>query len=97
LSSPPVLTNFDATRETILETDAARTKGLGYALRQKDDNGHWRLIEAGSRFITETEERYSMVELELLAVAWAMKKCHFFLAGLPHFQLVVDHLPLRTI
>ena len=38
-----------------------------------------------------------MVELELLGVKWAMKKCHNFLFGLPHFQLVVDHLPLVSI
>jgi hypothetical protein len=38
-----------------------------------------------------------MVELELLAVVWATKKCHLYLVGLPKFTLVVDHQPLVTI
>lgn len=38
-----------------------------------------------------------MVELELLAVRWALKKCHNFLFGLNNFTLVVDHLPLVSI
>ena len=97
LSAPPVLTTFDPTRETQLETDAARTKGLGYVLRQKSPEGQWKMIEAGSRFITEAESRYSMVELELLGAVWAMKKCKMYLAGLQHFNLITDHLPLRSI
>ena len=38
-----------------------------------------------------------MVELELLAVAWAVKKCRLYLLGLPHFSLIVDHNPLVPI
>jgi hypothetical protein len=97
LSAPPVLGFFDPLRPTKLETDAARTKGLGYVMRQQAPDGKWMLIEAGSRFISETEARYSMVELELLAVVWAVKKCRLYLAGLPNFTLVVDHQPLRSI
>ncbi len=54
LLSPPVLTTFDPKRPTMLQTDASRTKGLGYALLQQDEKEHWCLIEAGSRFISET-------------------------------------------
>jgi len=97
LSAPPVLTTFDPRRQTCLETDAARTKGLGYVLRQLTPEGTWKLIEAGSRFLTDAETRYSMVELELLAVVWATKKCHIYISGLPEFSLVVDHQPLHSI
>jgi hypothetical protein len=97
LAEPPVLARYDPSRPTKLETDAARTKGLGYVMRQQAPDGKWMLVEAGSRFISETEGRYSMVELELLAVVWAVKKCRMYLAGLPHFTLVVDHQPLRSI
>ena len=86
------------TRPTRLETDAARTKGLGYALRQLDETtGRWLLIDAGSRFISETEARYAMVELELLAATWAVAKCRYYLLGLQHFELWVDHQPLKSI
>ncbi len=38
-----------------------------------------------------------MIELELLAVVWAVKiKCHLYLSGLM-FQLVIDHKPLVPI
>lgn len=56
LTSPPILSTFNVRRQTRLDTDAARTKGLGYALRQLDEErGKWVLIDAGSRFISETE------------------------------------------
>ncbi len=97
LVSPPVLAYFDATRPTRLETDASRTRGLGYALLQQDEDKNWHLIEARSRSITETEARYAMVELELLGVRWAMKRARHFLFGLPTFTLVVDHQPLVSI
>ena len=74
LASPPILTNFDPSRETELHTDASRTKGLGFILMQKHRE-EWKIVCCGSRFISETESRYSMVELEMLAVVWALKKC----------------------
>ena len=43
------------------------------------------------------ESRYAMVELELLAATWAMKKCRIHLLGLEYFELVVDHKALVTI
>ena len=38
-----------------------------------------------------------MIELELLSVAWAVTKCSLFLAGLPHFDVIIDHKPLLPI
>ena len=96
LVSPPILSTFDPAAETVLQTDASRKNGLGFALLQKHDN-HWRLIQAGSRFLIEAEARYATIELELCGVVWAMKKCRLYLLGLPHFTLIVDHQPLVTI
>ena len=95
LVSPPVLAYFQPGLETRLETDASRTNGLGYALMQRHGND-WRLVQCGSRFITDTESRYAMVELECLGAVWAMQKCRIYLAGL-QFTLVTDHQPLVTI
>ena len=55
------------------------------------------MVQAGSRFVTETESNYAMVELELLAVVWAMRKCRIYLQGLPSFELMVDHKLLKSI
>ena len=38
-----------------------------------------------------------MVELEAIAVRYAIKKCHMYLAGLPHFTIITDHRPLIPI
>ena len=95
LCSPPILAPFDPKLPTVLQTDAWRLKGLGFALLQKygDD---WKLNQAGSRFITDTESRYAMVELELLGVVWAIRKCRTYLQGMPKFDVVVDHKPLES-
>ena len=60
LSNPPILAYFDPELPIVLETDAARLKGLGYALLQKHENS-WKLIECSSRFLTETESRYATI------------------------------------
>ena len=80
----------------MLQPDAALSKGLGFALLQQH-GGIWRLVQCGSRFLTDTESRYAMVELEMLAALWAMNKCRVFLLGLPMSTLVVDDQPLVTI
>jgi len=96
LLSPPILAHFDPSLPTVLQTDASRRKGLGFALLQQHGST-WRLVQCGSRFLTDTESRYAMVELELLAAVWAVMKCRIFLLGLPTFTLVVDHQPLIPI
>ena len=40
---------------------------------------------------------YAIIELEMLAVSWAIIKCRVFLAGLPHFTVRTDHRPLIPI
>ncbi|XP_064085391.1 uncharacterized protein K02A2.6-like [Macrobrachium nipponense] len=56
-----------------------------------------RLVQCGSRFLTDTETRYATIELELLAVTWAIAKCRLYLSGLQHFTLMTDHRPLIPI
>ena len=73
LSKPPILAYYDPKLPVILETDAAKLKGLGYALLQKHGQ-RWKLIDRGSRFLTDTESRYATIELEMLAIVWAVKK-----------------------
>ncbi|XP_068230979.1 uncharacterized protein [Palaemon carinicauda] len=97
LTSPPVLALFDPDLPVVLQTDASRLNGIGYALLQDHGNGHLRLVQCGSRFLTDAETRYATIELEMLAVVWAMSKCRLYLAGLQHFILMTDHRPLIPI
>lgn len=94
----PTLAYFDVLKETCLHTDAS-TVGIGFILTQgpKGSQESWKTVQAGSRFLTDTDSRYAVIELECLAVAWAVKKCNIFLSGLDHFTVVTDHNPLVPI
>ena len=77
-------------RETVPQTDAS-IKGLGACLLQ---NG--KPVYFTSKALTETQKGYVAIELESLAVAWAMEKFHHFLYG-SHFILETDQKPLEAI
>ena len=94
LTSDLLVKYFDPSLRTELLTDASRPKSLGFALIQKDDQDRIRLIQCGSRSLIPAESRYATVELECLAIQWAVKKCRHFLMGLPIFKVVTDHRPL---
>ena len=66
-------------------------------MQQKQENDNWKWIHAGSRFLQDAETQYAMVELEALAIFYAVKKNHLYLAGLPHFTVNSDHRPLESI
>ncbi len=96
LTAVPILSFFDPNRPTRLCTDASR-QGLGFVLQQQSNDITWNLIQAGSRFLTETGSRYAVIELEMLAVCWAIQKCKLFVTGLQHFSVITDHNPLVPI
>lgn len=92
LTSPRILAHFIPGQPLRLETDASR-RGLGFCLLQAGLDSVYRFIQVGSRNITPTESRYSVTELELLAVTWSLHKARFFCAGAPDIELVTDHRP----
>jgi len=96
LTSSMVVKPFDPALTTILLTDASRLNGLGYALVQKEED-RLRLIICGSCSLTDAQTRYATVELECLAIQWAVKKCNYYLRGLPHFDVYTDHRPLEGL
>ncbi len=81
------LTYYDPSRKTRLIADASRLFGLGFVLKQEVESDVWKMVQAGSRFLSNAETRYAMIELELLATAWAAKKCALFIEGLPQDRL----------
>ena len=96
LASASTLAFFDMNKQTRICTDASR-QGVGFVLQQQTPVGKWALIQAGSQFLSSAESRYTVIELELLAVTWAVSKCKIFLMGLQHFHIVTDHNPLIPI
>ena len=65
---PPVVVHFEPDRDTVIQVDASRKNGMGYALMQRHDGG-WRLVDANFRWCSDVESRYAIVELELAAVS----------------------------
>ena len=47
-----------------------------------------------SRYLTDTESRYSPVEGESLALAYGLEKCKHFVLGCKELIVAVDHKPL---
>lgn len=92
----PILSYFDPKLSTTLITDASQLKGLGFALLQTNHDGTTRLIQCGSRALTDAETRYAVCEVEALAIQWAIFTCRLYLIGLK-FRVVTDHKPLIGI
>ena len=70
---------------------------MGFALCQTLPTGQLVIITCGSKSLTPTQQRYAPIELECLAIMWAMIKCDFYLKGLPKFTVMTDHKPLVGI
>ena len=76
-----------------LYTDAS-TKCVGYVLEQTQDNIP-RLITCGGHKLTPTQRNYSIGELELYAVVFAVKSCKVYLST-QQFTIFSDHLNLKS-
>ena len=58
-------------------TDASINR-LGFILFQKDSEGKTSLVQVGSTCLKNAQVRWHPSELELLAVQYCLKKCHFY-------------------
>ena len=84
---------FDPALKTVLLTDASRTNGVGFALVQFDKD-NMKVIERNSMGLNDAHRNYATIELECLAIQWAVQKCAYYLRGMPHFTCITDHKPL---
>ena len=97
LCSDVVVKPFNPHFRTELLTDASRLFGIGYALVQRDDNDKLRLIHCSSRSLTPAQRNYAAIELECMAIVWAVQKCDYYLKGISEFTVITDHRPLLGI
>ena len=93
LVSDLVLVPFDPTKPTLLFTDASKLFGLGYMLAQKKDDGTLGVVKCGSCSLLPAHKNYATIELELMAIVWAIEKCGYYLKG-AQFSVITDHKPL---
>ena len=59
LSVVPELAFYDPSLPTALHVDASLLNGVGFLLRQKTSPSTWRIVQAGSRFLSDAEKRYA--------------------------------------
>jgi len=78
---------FDATKATELYVDASPV-GLGAILVQEGQT-----LAYGSKSLTPTEQNYSQLEREALAVVWSLEHFHLYVSGKPT-TVFTDHKPL---
>ena len=90
IARAPILAYYNPRKQTVLQTDAS-IKGLGACLLQEA-----KPVYFASKALTEAQKGYAVIEIESLAVAWAMEKFHHFLYT-SHFILETDQKPLEAI
>ena len=90
IAAAPILAYYDPKKATVLQTNAS-INGLGTCLL-KDEKPVYFISKA----LTEAQCGYVAIELESLAVTWALEKFHHFLYG-NHFLLETDQMSLETI
>ncbi|KAK7099608.1 hypothetical protein V1264_003723 [Littorina saxatilis] len=90
LTNTPVMSYFSQTEDTTVLVDASPI-GLGAILMQKN-----KVICYASRALTDTEQRYSQTDREMLALVYGVEHFHLYLHG-SSFTVVTDHKPLLGI
>lgn len=90
LMSPHILDypDFSESNTFTLQTDASK-QGLGAVL----SNSNGKVVAYASRNLKPAETRYPVIELELLAIVWAVRHFRPYLYG-KKFNIKTDHKPL---
>ena len=89
LTKLPCLAHYNGNKDNVVTTNAVKT-GLGIALWQKQSHNELKPITFASRYLNDAEKKYSIDELELLAVVWGLERFKFHLYG-KQVQLFSDH------
>ena len=80
LLNSPLLAHYDPNKPVRLAVDAS-SYGLGAVLSHVFDDGEEKPIAYASRSLSASEQNYSMIEKEALAIMFGIKKFHQYLFG----------------
>lgn len=94
LINAPILQYPDFNKPFILTTDASDV-ALGAVLSQ-GEIGSDKPVAYASRTLSDTEQRYSTIEKELLGIVWSIKYFRPYLYG-KQFIIFTDHRPLTWL
>ena len=87
----PVLTYYDVTKPVTIQCDAS-DKGLGATLLQEG-----KPVAFASTTLTETQQRYAVIEKETLAICFATRKFRDYILCKENVVVETDHKPLESI
>ena len=88
-------THYDPDVPLKLACDAS-PYGLGVVLSHVWPSGLERPVAFASRTLTKSEQNYSQIDKEALAIVWGVQKFHNYVFG-RCFTIVTDHEPLTSI
>ncbi|XP_014249829.1 uncharacterized protein K02A2.6-like [Cimex lectularius] len=95
LTEAPLLAFYDPELPTRVSADST-SYGLGGVLLQQQKKGEWQPVSYISRMLSDTEQNYSNIEREALAVAWCCDKLKEYIIG-KTIEVETDHKPLLRI
>jgi hypothetical protein len=95
LTSPPILAYPDFERPFILYIDAS-SFALEAILSQKDDQKREWVIAYASRTLRPPERKYSITEVECLAIIWAVQYYYHYLHE-HKFTVITNHAALAYL
>ena len=64
--------------------------GLGYVWVKRVGGNNRRIIKCGSTLLTDTQRRWSMVELELASMVYGLEKCSMYIMGASNIEIYND-------
>ena len=87
---------FDTEYDSIIFTDACSV-GVGFILIQKSPANKISIMCTGSTGLTPPQIRYSVFDLELSAIVYALKKLQDYVSGGLQFNILTDHRALDKL
>ena len=95
LTTQPVLTLYDSSKEHVLMTDAS-DNFVGGVMMQREDDGNLHPVMYASRKCVDRETRYDIQNKEMLAIVWCCSRFYRFLYGAP-FVIQTDCCALSLL
>ena len=92
-----LLSYFDMSLPTYIFTDAHET-GLGAILYQGENFENLKPVAIASRCTYKAEKNYAKIDLETMAIDFALRRFRSYLVGSPNDTVIItDHSPLMNI
>ncbi len=86
----------DPTKTTEVFTDASSVGVIAVLTQKKPNSDERKIVAYASRALSITEQNYSQLEREALAIVWSCEHFHLYLYG-GRFAVFTDHQSLVTI